>query len=131
MAAGRQPAAPFGNRGHASGYFGAMWPEERYGHEDFGLAPWPDPSRVVREPQLGIQGQLVRRVGLELICVDPCGAAARAGLEEGDVLLEVNGRPIRCHNDLSDALRCGRVARIVLIDVRTGRLVYCLVPLSR
>jgi S1-C subfamily serine protease len=36
--------------------------------------------------------------------VNPSGAAARAGLREGDVIREINGEPVRTPNDVRDAL---------------------------
>ena len=39
--------------------------------------------------------------------VEPGGAAARAGIEVGDVIVEANGTPILHPNDLSSVLKKG------------------------
>lgn len=43
--------------------------------------------------------------GLEVDTVQPGSAAARLGLESGDRILEVNGRPVRSPSELQQSLR--------------------------
>ncbi|WP_165069411.1 PDZ domain-containing protein [Paludisphaera rhizosphaerae] len=62
------------------------------------------------------------RYGLHVMTVLPGGAAQRAGIEPGDILISANDRAIQSHGDLAQALTAsnGRM-RIVLINVRPPR----------
>jgi Do/DeqQ family serine protease len=66
--------------------------------------------------------------GVEVTRVDPAGPAAGAGIRAGDVLEEVNGRPVRSASELRSAL--GRQAdRPALMLVRRGdQTLYVAVP---
>jgi Do/DeqQ family serine protease len=57
--------------------------------------------------------------GLEVTAVDPGGPAAQAGIREGDVLEEVNGRSLRSASDLRAALAQSK-GRPALVLVRRG-----------
>lgn len=67
-----------------------------------------------RHGRLGLQGsdaqpeQLVgtgRRVGVVVVALDPDGPAATAGLQRGDVILDVNGEQLDGMADLIPAIR--------------------------
>ena len=65
----------------------------------------------------GTQGLLVRDV-------DPVGPAAEAGIQPGDVIVEVNRRPVRSTADIRAALRAsGSRPALVLIN-RNGQTVF-------
>ena len=66
------------------------------------------PHRRARPPA-GRAGGHQRRLIMD---VDPSGTAARAGLREGDVILQVNRRKVESAADASRSCRrCGRAAR--------------------
>ena len=56
-------------------------------------------------PELAARLDLDRDTrGAVITNVDPSGAAASAGLREGDVIQQVNGKPVRDAADVRDAL---------------------------
>jgi S1-C subfamily serine protease len=92
---------------------------------------------------LGVGGQTVaihRRVvryydlpvetGVMVLTVEPDSPAARAGLQEGDVILSLDGQPIRGVDDLHRRMtgeRVGQVAPLTILR-RTERLALEIVP---
>jgi membrane-associated protease RseP (regulator of RpoE activity) len=71
----------------------------------------------------GRPGVALRPQAVVVTQVFPGGSAARQGIEVGDVIVSVNGNPIRSAADLQYQLgQAGRVAELGLIDVRTGWL---------
>ncbi|HEY8517555.1 MAG TPA: DegQ family serine endoprotease [Candidatus Binatia bacterium] len=56
-------------------------------------------------PQLARRRGLARNSGVVVTAVDPYGPAAEAGLRPGDIVREVNRRPVRSTRELQDALR--------------------------
>lgn len=62
------------------------------------------------------------RPALKIVRIQPDSAAARAGLEKGDVLVKIDGKPIGNIESLVTALRNsnGRIT-LTVRDVRTGR----------
>ncbi|MBL8213967.1 MAG: Do family serine endopeptidase [Bryobacterales bacterium] len=82
-----------------------------------GVAVEPVTADMVR--QLGLraaEGMLIRQV-------DPNGAAAAAGVREGDVILEVNRQPVRSAADLEGALRKSSGSTLLLLS-REGQTFY-------
>lgn len=82
-----------------------------------GVAVEPVTADMVR--QLGLrsaEGMLIRQV-------DPNGAAAAAGVREGDVILEVNRQPVRSAADLEGALRKASGTVLLLLS-REGQTFY-------
>jgi S1-C subfamily serine protease len=89
----------------------------------------------VRRGFLGVAGQdvqlrpgivaelgLASGSGLLVLGVEPGGPAERAGLREGDVLVGIDGRPLRGVDDLHRELTAARVgARATLDLLRAGR----------
>ncbi|OFV93951.1 MAG: hypothetical protein A3G76_00835 [Acidobacteria bacterium RIFCSPLOWO2_12_FULL_65_11] len=98
------------------------------------------PSNIVREllPQLrvgkvvrgriGVQIQTVPREGFEdlglktrtgaiVSAVAPGGAASKAGLEPGDVVIEYNGRPVTGTDDLQNSVMATRPTSTVPIKI--------------
>jgi membrane-associated protease RseP (regulator of RpoE activity) len=69
----------------------------------------------------GRPGVALRPQALVVTQVFPGGSAARQGIEVGDVIVSVNGNPVRSAADLQLRLgQAGPVAELGLIDVRTG-----------
>ena len=83
-------------------------------------------------PNLAAQLGLSRATnGVVIDSVDPDGPATDAGLQQGDVIQEVNRRPVRSASDLNDALgKSGNRPPLLLID-RGGQRTYVPVPLTR
>jgi serine protease Do len=59
--------------------------------------------------------------------VDPSGRAASAGLREGDVIQQVNGRSVRTPAEVKSALNATTDRPAVLLIAREGRTFF--VPL--
>lgn len=80
-------------------------------------------------PQIAAQLDLPRSAtGLVVTGVDPDGPAARAGLQEGDVISRANGRDVTSVASLKGALseRSGRPS--VLVVMREGRSAFVAIP---
>jgi S1-C subfamily serine protease len=79
------------------------------------------PSKV----SLGISAEPVSlgtRSALKVTRVDPAGLAAKAGLEQGDIVVAANGAPITGPEQLLGALRkSGQTLKLTVRDSRTGR----------
>jgi len=59
--------------------------------------------------------------------VEPSGAAASAGLREGDVIQQVNGKPVRTAEDVRSALNSTGGKPAVLLITRGNNTIF--VPL--
>jgi S1-C subfamily serine protease len=69
----------------------------------------------------GLQESLGQQTGLMLMSVEAGGPAANAGLLQGDVVVAVDGAPIRQMDDLQSLLSSDRVGRQVAVRlVRAG-----------
>jgi serine protease Do len=93
---------------------------------------WLVPPLLARARRLlGIE---VRRItptmGVSTLTVDPASPAGRAGLRAGDVIREIDRRPIRTLADFEAAMRSVEPRRPVLVHIQRGELaVYvALVP---
>lgn len=95
-------------------------------------APRPALGVQVRPVQVRIPaGASASSVGLLVLAVDPAGAAGRAGLLQGDVLLGHAGRPFASHADLTSLLYAAGPGAVLRFDVgRGGRRVSCEVLLD-
>jgi Do/DeqQ family serine protease len=79
-------------------------------------------------PELARQLNLDRDVrGVVITNVDPSGAAASAGLREGDVIQQVNGQSVRDAGDVRDALNATSGKPSVLLITRGEATIF--VPL--
>jgi Do/DeqQ family serine protease len=89
------------------------------GGQRLGIAVEPLTPALAEELGLrrGTQGVVVR-------AVDPAGPAAGAGVQPGDVILEVNRQPVRAASDIGPALkRSGSRPALLLIN-RGGQNLY-------
>jgi hypothetical protein len=75
------------------------------------VASGADPGVVVRA---------VPNVGLEVVALEPASAAARAGLEPGDIIVAVDGRTSPAANVLTRAFRSAASGAALLLTVRRG-----------
>jgi serine protease Do len=62
--------------------------------------------------------------GLVVVSVDPMGPAANAGLQTGDVIEEVNRRPVKSINDMQSALSKSGPRPVLLLINRGGQTVF-------
>lgn len=91
------------------------------GRAELRLYPGPGTSAA---PRLGIYGHVEWGLGMVVDSVVWGTPASRVGLEPGDVICAINGRPIRSEFDYFEALRySGSYARLTVQDVRSGALV--------
>jgi serine protease Do len=72
--------------------------EER-GAAKFGMAVEPLTPEIARQLELDRDAK-----GVVISEVDPSGAAASAGLREGDVIQQINGKPVRTAEEVRSAL---------------------------
>ncbi len=74
---------------------------------------------------LGISAEPVTlgsRSALKITRVDPAGLAAKAGIEQGDIVVAANGAPVTGPEQLLGALRkSGPTLKLTVRDARTGR----------
>lgn len=83
-------------------------------------APMPAPATV---PLLGFMGADVNW-GVRVESVGYGSIARQIGLEPGDVIVGLNGMPVRCMHDYHRALaQSGGVVALEIRDVRTGNFV--------
>jgi serine protease Do len=71
-------------------------------------------------PQIASASGLPLGRGILVIWVEPAGAAGAAGVEEGDIITAMNGRPINNLHDLHEALLDRRAGEPVSIAVERG-----------
>jgi serine protease Do len=96
--------------------------ESRNGSGKFGL------SLQSLTPEIAEQLELPKNTsGVVIAEVDPSGRAASAGLREGDVIQQVNGRSVRTPAEVKSALDASTDRPAVLLVVRDGRASF--VPL--
>jgi Do/DeqQ family serine protease len=68
--------------------------------------------------------------GVVVSSVDPNGPAAQAGLQEGDLIEQVNRQPVKSPSDVRDALAKSGNRPVLLLINRGGQTVYVAVPVS-
>ena len=79
-------------------------------------------------PEIARQLDLDRDVkGVVISDVDASGAAASAGLREGDVIQQINGKPVRTTEEVRSALEAAGGKPAVLLIARGDQTVF--VPL--
>jgi serine protease Do len=73
-------------------------------------APPPAASDLGMALAPGDQAPGNEKNGVVVVGIDPVGRAARLGINPGDVILDVSGRPVRAPNEVRDALHNAHVA---------------------
>ncbi|OLE72152.1 MAG: hypothetical protein AUI36_01660 [Cyanobacteria bacterium 13_1_40CM_2_61_4] len=97
----------------------------RRGYLGVGFHPARLPATLVRS--LGIAGE----VGLVVVNLQPDGPAARAGLLLGDMLVTVEGTPVRDSGDVQALLGPERVGRPVRASIiRAGTLAEVMITVG-
>jgi serine protease Do len=89
------------------------------GNEKFGLTLQPLNADTASKFGLDASDQ-----GLLVTKVDPSGAAANAGLRAGDLIQEVNQRPVRTFTDFSAAIQQSGARPALLLVKRRNAVVY-------
>jgi len=84
-------------------------------NQGFGMTVQPLTPEVARELQLN-----GRQEGVVITNVDPDGAAAAAGLQEGDVIKQVNGKAVTTGSELKAALTQPTDRPALLLVARKG-----------
>jgi serine protease Do len=91
-----------------------------------GAAPRPMLGVQLRPVRVRVPAGAAESVGLLVLALDPRGAAARAGIIQGDVLLGHAGHPFTERADLAALLRDAGPGAAVRLDVgRGGRRFTC------
>lgn len=106
----------------ASGPFGRAF--GGFGADDADAAPPTDRLGVYVDESGTIDRkalQLDDGVGLKVRGVQRGTMAARMGLEEGDVIVDVNGRVVRGVNDVRDALAQRKIDQDVVVTIVDGK----------
>ena len=96
--------------------------EARGGSGRFGMTVEPLTPEIARQLEIDRDTR-----GVVITDVDPSGAAASAGLREGDVIQQVNGKPVRSAEDVRSALNGVSDKPAVLLIARGAAAVF--VPL--
>ena len=81
----------------------------------YGMTVQPLTPEIARELQLN-----GKREGVVITDVDPDGAAAAAGLQEGDVIKQVNGKTVTSTAELKSALEPSTDRPALLLVTRKG-----------
>jgi Do/DeqQ family serine protease len=88
----------------------------------FGMTVEPITPQIARELELDRNTK-----GVVISDLDPSGAAASAGLREGDVIQQINGSPVRSADEVRAALNASPGKPAVLLIERGGNTIF--VPL--
>ena len=73
----------------------------------------------LQRPILGVNG-IPQKDGVTSMSIDPKGGAAAAGLQAGDVLFEVAGKPVVNPDSLRDAIKGRHAGDPVTVKFRRG-----------
>lgn len=68
-------------------------------------------------PELAEAFGLKQYQGALVALVDPQGAAAKAGLKQGDVVIKANGRPVRSASDMSNRIGLSPLGETLSLDI--------------
>ncbi len=84
-----------------------------------GLSLQPVTPQVAK--QLGLESD---SEGLVVTEIDPSGASAEAGIARGDVILEINRKPVNSVADVKSVLDAGGNRPLLLLISRRGQTIY-------
>jgi S1-C subfamily serine protease len=89
------------------------------GHPQLGISVAPLTPDLAK--QLGLQAGAT---GVVVAEVDPAGPAAEAGIQPGDLILEVNRQPVRSPGDIKAALQKSGSGPVLMLVAREGRTLF-------
>ena len=93
-------------------------PQKQSDTGKLGLSLQPVTPQVAR--QFGIEGD----EGMVVTDVDGDGAAAEAGIARGDIILEINRKPVSSTEDVQSALEGASGKPVLLLISRRGQTIY-------
>lgn len=91
-----------------------------------GLSLQPLSPEIIKQLELPTDTK-----GLVVTEVDPNGAAAEEGITRGDVILEINRKPVSTTEDVQSALTTAGDKPILLLVTRKGQTIYLTITLSK
>jgi Do/DeqQ family serine protease len=97
---------------------------EGEGSAKYGMTVEPLTPEIARQLEIDRDRDVK---GVVISDVEPSGAAASAGLREGDVIQQVNGKPVRTADDVRSALNATNGKPAVLLITRGNNTIF--VPL--
>jgi Do/DeqQ family serine protease len=89
------------------------------GHPQLGISVAPLTPDLAK--QLGLQAGAT---GVVVAEVDPAGPGAEAGIQPGDLILEVNRQPVRSPGDIKAALQKSGSGPVLMLVAREGRTLF-------
>ena len=107
--------------------YGTYYRGPYYSVPGTGQPAYPPPTYYppVAMWRLGITGTEWPGVGVRISTIEPEGAAEQMGIEVSDVIVQINGRPIRSMYDLRNAVAAsGGYARVLVLDNRTNSYMW-------
>lgn len=88
-------------------------------------SPYYPPAPVYSPWRLGITGTTWPGVGVRIATLEPGSPAEQMGIEVSDVIVQVNGNPIRSIYDLQSAVAASNgYARVLVLDNRTNSYMW-------
>ena len=104
-----------------------MMPKDFNYNYNFRMPPMPDRDGMhmgpwePRQPKLGIKAQDAEDgKGVNVLEVEDSSAAAKAGLQKGDVILQFEGTAVNSTNELIDQLEDARQKSVVKVKILRG-----------
>ena len=91
-----------------------------------GLSLQPLSPEIIKQLELPADTK-----GLVVTEVDPSGAAAEEGITRGDVILEINRKPVSTTEDVQSALTLAGDKPILLLVTRKGQTIYLTITPSK
>ena len=88
--------------------------------------PLPDKS------EFGASGEVVEGQGIRVVAIVRGSPAALVGLDPGDVIIDINGKPVRTMDEYDEAIRQSPDEMwFTVLNVRTGKPLGTVVQLDR
>jgi S1-C subfamily serine protease len=83
--------------------------------------PAEEPPAASDPADLAFVGRTVAGTGIEVVAVQPAGAAAAAGLSRGDLIIAIDGEPARDLAALARRFRSAAAGTAILLTVQRGQ----------
>ena len=90
--------------------------------EIYGELPGAQSTVAYQGPRFGVRAASVHGGGVRITQIVPNGPGAKAGFEVGDIILEINGKPIQNEEDYSNAIDDSpKMVNAKIVNVKDGR----------